>query len=75
MNKRGQSLDPWPWNALVVDGSATSIVREILESKKKSLLADRERRMDVIIAGVASLSAGDHQKILEAKCLALLPSE
>jgi hypothetical protein len=60
---------------LVIDGTDTSIVREILEAKKKTVLADQERRMDLVISAVQSLSSGDHPHILEAKCLALLPSE
>jgi len=60
---------------LVIDGTDTSIVREILEAKKKTVLADQERRMNLVISAVQSLSSGDHPHILEAKCLALLPSE
>ena len=60
---------------LTVDGADTSIVREILESRKQTLVKELERRLDLVITGLDSLSHGDHPHIVEAKVRAFIPPE
>jgi hypothetical protein len=60
---------------LTVDGADTSIVREILESRKQTLIKELERRLDLVITGLDSLSHGDHPHIVEAKVRAFIPPE
>jgi hypothetical protein len=60
--------------SLVVDGTDVEVVRSILEARKKTLIADYERRLDMTITALEALSYGDHPHIIEAKCRAFLPS-
>jgi len=53
---------------LIVDGTDASLVRNIMEVQKKSLLAEYERRLDIMIEGALSISAGDNPRITEEKC-------
>ncbi len=57
---------------LVVDGTDRGYVHDILNARKKSLLAALERRLDVIIAGCDGVSEGMNPHLLAEKCRAIL---
>ena len=60
---------------LVIDGTDVELVRSILEARKKTLVANYERRLDMTVAALEGLSQGYSPYILEAKCRAFLPSQ
>jgi len=60
---------------LVIDGADTSIVREILEARKRTLIVDYERRLEMTITALEGLSKGYSPYIIEAQCRAFLPSQ
>jgi hypothetical protein len=53
---------------LAVDGVDPALLREILQSRKKALLHELERRLDVAIAGVDSIQRGHTPRIVEQRC-------
>jgi len=57
---------------LIVDGADCGLTQNTMEVQKKALLAEYERRMDMMIAAVGAISAGDNPRIVEVKCSAYL---
>jgi hypothetical protein len=60
---------------LAIDGTDGEIVRGILEQRKRTLLADYERRLDLIVAGVNGVVWGENPAVLETRGRAFLPGE
>ncbi len=60
---------------LVVDGADAEIVRSILVERKRTLVADLERRLDLIIAGVNGIAWGENPAVFETRGNAFLPAE
>jgi flagellar motor component MotA len=58
---------------LLVDGCDVEIVRSVLLDRKRTLLADRERRCDMMITGLCGLATGNSPRVIEAECSAFLP--
>jgi len=57
---------------LVVDGTDPQLVAEITATKKQALLADYEKRLDIIISAVKAIQRGDAPAIVEERCKAFL---
>lgn len=57
---------------LAVDGADTELVREIMETRKKTLLAGHDTRMDMIVAACDGIGRGNSSYIMEEKCRAML---
>lgn len=60
---------------LVIDGADTAIVREILEARKRTMIVDLERRLEMTITALEGLSKGYSPYIIEAQCRAFLPTQ
>lgn len=58
---------------LLVDGADVEIVRSIALDRKRTLVAERERRCNMSITALCGLAAGDFSGVIEAKCRAFLP--
>jgi len=58
---------------LLVDGCDVEIVRSVLLDRKRTLVAERERRCNMIITALCGMAAGDFSGVIEAKCRAFLP--
>ncbi|MEK7474305.1 MAG: hypothetical protein AAB152_01610 [Candidatus Coatesbacteria bacterium] len=60
---------------LLVDGCDVELVRSILLDRKRTLLGDQERRLDMVVTALCGMAAGDSPRVIEAKCRAFLPAE
>ena len=60
---------------IVTDGTNVDIVHAILVERKRTLLADHGRRLDVGTAGLLGVATGESPMIVAARCRALLPAE
>jgi hypothetical protein len=58
---------------LVVDGSDPGLVEEILDAKKKALITEYERKLDVIRMALVGIQKGQHPGFIEIRCKARLP--
>lgn len=58
---------------MLVDGADIEIVRSIALARKRTLLADRERRFDMVITGTCGLNSGNSPRVIEAELRAFLP--
>jgi hypothetical protein len=56
----------------LVDGADREIVREIMIARKKALLAEHERRLDMIIAALQAIAAGESPMLIRERCRAML---
>lgn len=65
----GRVSDPLARKALeyALEDWEPMLARELLEKRKKSLLAEEELRLDAILEGMDSLIAGDLPSVLEEK--------
>ncbi len=59
---------------LAVDGNDAHTVRSILLERKRTLLAEHERRMDMITAAINGLVWAENPFVVEARCRAFLPT-
>lgn len=68
-------LDAYPLMGfqLAVDGTDPRLVDDLLTNRKKTLLAEARRCVDIIRTAVLGISAGDNPRIIEEKCGVFTP--
>ncbi len=58
---------------LLTDGTDPDLLDEILEARQGTLLAEFDRRMDIIRTAIVAMQEGGTPRLVDVKCRAFLP--